>query len=643
MSGTNVITTATVASGLFIVNDSGVRVIVQSGLYVLINSGLTVNIGSGVGVLVPTHAVTTSISGNAVFVSGLVGIIGTPTVVTSISGQAVFISGVVDLKSGVIVLTQAASGEGLRLSGLGIVGAITTNISGQSVSAPSSAPLYVTNTWSSPIYIASGVNVVASVAVNSGLFVINDSGVRVVVQSGLYALINSGLQVNIGSGIGVLVPTHAVTTSISGNAVFISGMVGITGTPTVNITSGQYVNIGSGVGVTASLAWASTNVVSIGSGVSFQMSGAKVITTIASGLFIINDSGVRVVIQSGVVVLTQSASGEGLRLSGLGIVGAITANISGQAVIAGGQYRPVSVTVESGQTSMWPTNAYGEPYMMLDLGYSSGLAVNIGSGVGVNVAGTVSLLSGAWIEVVSGVTSQVESGQALYVKMSGVNATLSGIYVNATVSISSGLGVMVDKPSLSGLNIHIATSGQSYPLVGSRYEPVTVSYTSGAVVPLTSLQDGRLRTYIYTADISGQSVIAQSGLGVIVQASGVVGQMISGQAMYVQMSGVNARISGIGVVIDSNPSSGIRARAILKVHNLSGGVALVSGIIHSVTLKSLSGAIYVGGTGAIDMPYSGYGLLLGGGEAVTFDVGNFNLVKVMAAVSGDSVSYAGIV
>ena len=174
------------------------------------------------------------------------------------------------------------------------------------------------------VNIGSGIGIIQA----SGAYIINDSGVRVVIQSGAPVSLQSGLPVNIGSGVGVTIqsisgtyfqllsglivtqsggfwpslgigggyvpvlPTLAsggatiimqdvngrlivtmsgqnVTTSMSGNAVFVSG--------TVNILSGAYVNLGS------------NTVVSIGSGISFQMSGANVIATVtvSSGLGVI--------------------------------------------------------------------------------------------------------------------------------------------------------------------------------------------------------------------------------------------------------------------------------------------------------------------------------------------------------------------
>jgi hypothetical protein len=97
------------------------------------------------------------------------------------------------------------------------------------------------------------------------------------------------------------------------------------------------------------------------------------------------------------------------------------------------------------------------------------------------------------------------------------------------------------------------------------------------------------------------------------------------------------------IIMPATPSI-IRTRRAQWISNLSGGDVLVSGIVRSMTLRSLSGVVYVGGTGAEDMPYlvSSQGILVAGGESITLDVGNFNQVRVVAATSGYSVSYIGV-
>ena len=110
--------------------------------------------------------------------------------------------------------------------------------------------------------------------------------------------------------------------------------------------------------------------------------------------------------------------------------------------------------------------------------------------------------------------------------------------------------------------------------------------------------------------------------------------------MVAVLSGAVQILSGNITII---ASTGVRTRALLNVTGASGGAALASGDIHSMTMKALSGTIYVGGAAAGDAPFSGQGFLLANGEAVSLDVDNFNRVLVCAVTSGDLVSYVGVI
>lgn len=146
-----------------------------------------------------------------------------------------------------------------------------------------------------------------------------------------------------------------------------------------------------------------------------------------------------------------------------------------------------------------------------------------------------------------------------------------------------------------------------------------------------SLNSGTLtigQSGIYIIVQSGLGVVAQSGLQVVIQSgTPIIAQTVSGYE------------------ISIGPSIGVRTRAVLRVTANSGGTILASGNIHSVTVKavSISADLYIGGVQGIDYPYSGYGLRLATSEAVTLDVANFNLVSVCATISGDQVSYIGVI
>jgi hypothetical protein len=116
--------------------------------------------------------------------------------------------------------------------------------------------------------------------------------------------------------------------------------------------------------------------------------------------------------------------------------------------------------------------------------------------------------------------------------------------------------------------------------------------------------------------------------------SGDVRARVSGDVVVAKVSGevMHIRVPTIG-----------RTRALLVVTGASGGATLASGDVISVALKALStnsGDIYVGS--ATDMPYSGFGFLLGRGEGLNIDIDNFNRIRVFATVSGDQVTYFGV-
>jgi hypothetical protein len=398
------------------------------------------------------------------------------------------------------------------------------------------------------------------VGLTSGTLVTNQSGLNVIIQSGAFVvgtvtantsgqgvIIQSGAFVNVGSGLGVV-------TSVSGNYVSMSGVtaqmnsglalfVQMSGVSTT--LSGVYVNIGSGVGVTAALAWASSNMVSVGSGIAYQMSGANVVASVSvgSGLYIV---------MSGQGLFVDKAS-----LSGLFVTAGVNIN-SGLYITMSGQ----GVTINS----------------------QSGVSTILQSGTQVRIDS----ISGLGAVIASGLfvyqSPATQSGQYIIISGQGVSVQ-SGIFVN----IGSGIGVTAAVSISSGLYVQISGQG------------VTTSIASGLFV------------YQSPATQSGQRVIinSQSGLPVTLQ-----------------------------------PAVGIRTRLPLLVSDVSGGTALISGIVRAVTIKVHSGQILIGGNSSIDMPYYGgllssVGFLVEPGEAVTLPVENFNLLKVVAATSGGLISYIG--
>lgn len=79
----------------------------------------------------------------------------------------------------------------------------------------------------------------------------------------------------------------------------------------------------------------------------------------------------------------------------------------------------------------------------------------------------------------------------------------------------------------------------------------------------------------------------------------------------------------------------------------SGGTALSSGGSYiNVKLRAYpgnSGVVFIGGTGA-NAPFSGYGLILAPNDPPTdIAVSQFGNIRICATVSGDMVSFLGIV
>lgn len=107
-----------------------------------------------------------------------------------------------------------------------------------------------------------------------------------------------------------------------------------------------------------------------------------------------------------------------------------------------------------------------------------------------------------------------------------------------------------------------------------------------------------------------------------------------------------SKISGEVVEI-ATPTSVLTGPAV-AVTSASGGQALYSGAIKSVTMKSLtgnSGVIAVGG--ATNRPWyaalgSSQGLILDAGDAHSLDIHDFGDAYVVAQISGDFISFDGV-
>jgi hypothetical protein len=157
---------------------------------------------------------------------------------------------------------------------------------------------------------------------------------------------------------------------------------------------------------------------------------------------------------------------------------------------------------------------------------------------------------------------------------------------------------------------------------------------------------------VYAVPTAITFLVAQSGLAVQMSGQGVLisGQQveISGQPVALVSGTIVTGQSGLNVVVQSGlgitppKSLAIRIRAPQMLSDISGGVTLVSGLVTKVLIRSLDGDVYVGGVSGIDMPYSGFGMLLQRDDIITLPIDNFNLLNAYAIISGYRISYGGV-
>lgn len=459
--------------------------------------------------------------------------------------------------------------------------------------------------------------------------------------SGHAALIDSSgnLQVNVAAG---NLNLGAVT--VSGNAVAISGQLisfasgatanlsglnVITSVSTTTNISGQQVYLGSG-----------SNFVTL-SGASVSVSGSAVTTSIsgnaiASGVFIA--SGLNVIAQSAVT------SGEIHIISGIvGVASGIVSVMSGNVAVLSGAISLVSgeVHVVSGQVSV--SGLFGGfsgaqtflsggaavsgaipviPMMYDILGKQwTPFSTNISGSTVLSVwqaSGLVSISSGA-ISVTSGAIS-VLSGEVHV--MSGSVVLGAGTSMIGSVSVASGATSVI-----SG-EIHVISGGITVLSGGATIGTVTIG--SQPISVTTSISGNAIASGI-VPNISGQAV-SVSGNTVITS--------ISGNA--VSISGNILNISGVTPNAATQIRIGLSGTAVQSgIPNTSGGTALQSGDLYVITVRNVSGNndMYVGGSGA--RPFSGFGFVLCGGDAVTMSITNANLVYVFATTSGQFIKWIG--
>ena len=227
----------------------------------------------------------------------------------------------------------------------------------------------------------------------------------------------------------------------------------------------------------------------------------------------------------------------------------------------------------------------------------------------------------------------VAAGDHYNIRLSTRIVTISG----QAVTISSGnIAVVSGNVAVVSGEVHVM-SGQ------------LIAKVSGEVVQISG----------QAVKISGQTVVVQSGSYVMVDISGQVVQ-ISGQI--VQISGQSVHVSSGHITIDSGQviakvsgevmqivlPTEFKTGLIRSITSASGGEVLHSGAVKAAQVKSLatnSGVIAIGGE--TNRPWymdtcSGLGFILDPGEVKSEDIDDFSRIYVVAQVSGDQVSFAGV-
>jgi hypothetical protein len=451
----------------------------------------------------------------------------------------------------------------------------------------------------------------------SGLFVITDSGQRVVIQSGASVSFQSGLPVNIGSGVGVNIGSGVgVITSISGQAVFVSG--------TISILSGSYVNLGS------------NTVVSIGSGIAYQMSGANVIATVSvgSGLYTVAGGINRAINSGGQTILASGV----IAIPSLDVNGNLVVMTSGQtANMLSGQ----ALYVQMSGVNAWMSGLY------VNTGVASasvsGNVVVIASGIsylmsGANVIATVSVGSGLGVFLNSGVVMQT-SGQVASVMViggqyraeysGGVTVLASGMFAAPSLSIDGDLRVEIDTTdssglrivAQSGLSVFAVTSGTSFPAIGGINRAINSGgnqvFASGVIV-------------IPSTDVNGN---------LVVMTSGQTANMLSGQALYVQQSGVNATQSGRYILALPLGAGAVTASTFI-VNTSAVQLPNTSGREHILQIMD-SGVYWIGGVSTTN---SGIGFMWQGipgtdyRSQLTLKIANLNLLYMKSQTTSGKIT-----
>lgn len=658
------------------------------------------HVDTNVTVQVSGVTATISVSGNPVLISGQTVYLVSGQNAVQVSGQPVQISG-----QTVYPVSGKAFAYGFDPSGstwnelwvnasgghdLRIAGSFTANVSGQPVNVSGNA---VRISGDTIIALISGQTVVASVTTNiSGQTVYLVSGNNAVQNSGQAVRI-SGETVQIAGGINV----SGSPVRISGETIYpVSGLsftkvfdpsgtqwldawvnasgahrilVSISGETILGSVSGNMVSVsGQPVAISGSMVSISGQPVSV-SGNALRISGQTVIGEISGQT---------------IVVPSTSISGNVVQISG-----AIVYPVSGFSfnkvfdpsgatwndwwVDASGSHRPIVATSVSGQlvavSGLIATSVSGNMVSISGQPVSiSGNMVSI-SGQPVSVSGNAVVISGQTIVVpstsisgnavrISGETVYPVSGKAFsYIFDPSGNQWLE-LWNNASGSHNLAITAQVET-NISGQTVY-PVSGKAFAYgfdpSGQTWNELWVSQSGGHDLRIFgSLSANVSGNVVYL--VSGQNNVQISGQLVAVSglvATSVSGNMVSVSGQPVSVSGNMVSVSGQPVTVSGNVvnTSGnvnfdfgtvIRTTSGTIVTSLSGGTELGSGIVINVTVRNLSGngPMYIGGTGT-EAPFSGKGMILFGNESQTYDIDNFNKIRLFANTSGQRVRVIGV-
>jgi hypothetical protein len=698
ISGQAVTTSVSVSLSGVALNVSGNVVYLTSGQNNVQNSGQVVYLVSGHNEI--QGSFSANVSGNMVSISGqpvsVSGNVVVASVTTNISGQVVY------LASG--QNNAQISGQTVQIAGGVSVSGNVVKISGETVQIAGgvsvSGNVVIAEISGQTVQIAGGINVSGSPVRISGETIYPVSGlafVKIFDPSGvqyLDAWTNASGQHRIltsisGETILASVSGNLVLASISGNMVSISGQpVSVSGN--VVRVSGERVIVGDASNnivvlspadgmspnqqvqrVTAYMAAFETTTSGFvrlratASGEGISGVHHKLIVTFSGDPVSISGQALSVsgnmVSVSGQPVSTSvsgnmvSISGQAISVSGNVVVASVTTNISGQTVyLASGQ----NAVQNSGQT-VYPVS--GKGYMQIfdpsgaqwvdlwnDASGSHNLAI---------VANVETNISGQVVYLVSGHNDVQMSGQVVLISGQTVVASVTTNISGQTVYLVSGQAPVFNYGFIDAsgqwTQLRVTQSGQTISGIPHKF---VVTFSGDSIIGsvsgnMVSVSGQAIRVSGNMVSVSGQAVTVSGNVvlvsGQLVAVSGLVATSVSGNMVTIsgQVVTVSGNVVNTSGQINYDFGTTLRTTSGTIVTSLSGGTELGSGIVLNVTVRNLSGnnVMYVGGaSGTGHEPFSGKGMLLFGNESQTFEIDNFNKVRLFANTSGQRVRCIGV-